>query len=166
MNIDRRSVLSGLAAAAIVAPIVRAASVTDAAGRTIAIPDQVERIFAAGPPASILLYTFAPDLLLGWTRSHEPAQCALLGAGACDKPEVERLTGRGNTTNFEVLLKLKPDLILDVGTVNDTYVSLANRVQEQTGIPYALLDRRFDAICAGVSPTRRTDPPATTALQL
>jgi iron complex transport system substrate-binding protein len=149
MNIDRRSVLSGLAAAAIVAPIARASSFTDAAGRTIAIPDKVERIFAAGPPASILLYTFAPDLLLGWTRSHEPAQCALLGAGACDKPEVGRLTGRGNTTNFEVLLKLKPDLILDVGTVNDTYVSLANRVQEQTGIPYALLDGRFDAIVQG-----------------
>jgi iron complex transport system substrate-binding protein len=149
MNIDRRTVLSGLSAVALAPCLARAAAVTDAAGRTIAIPDKVERIFAAGPPASILLYTFAPDLLLGWTRSHDPAQCALLGAGACDKPEVGRLTGRGNTTNFEVLLKLKPDLILDVGTVNDTYVSLANRVQEQTGIPYALLDGRFDAIVQG-----------------
>jgi iron complex transport system substrate-binding protein len=149
MNIDRRTVLSGLSAVALAPCLARAAAVTDAAGRTIAIPDKVERIFAAGPPASILLYTFAPDLLLGWTRSHEPAQCALLGAGACDKPEVGRLTGRGNTTNFEVLLNLKPDLILDVGTVNDTYVSLANRVQEQTGIPYALLDGRFDAIVQG-----------------
>jgi iron complex transport system substrate-binding protein len=146
MNINRRSVLSGIAATAVLPWIARAAtSVTDAAGRPIDVPDRVERIFAAGPPASILLYTFAPDLLLGWTRSHEPAQCALLGAGACNKPEVGRLTGRGNTINFE-LLKLKPDLILDVGTVNDTYVSLANRVQEQTGIPYVLLDGRFDAI--------------------
>ena len=126
--------------------LARAAGVTDAAGRTVAIPAKVERVFAAGPPASILLYTLAPDLLLGWTRSHEPAQCALLGAGACDKPEVGRLTGRGNTTNLEVLLKLKPDLILDVGTINDTYISLANRVQEQTGIPYALLDGRFETI--------------------
>jgi iron complex transport system substrate-binding protein len=146
MKIDRRSVLGGLAAVSIAPRFARGAAITDAAGRTIAIPDRMERIFAAGPPASILLYTFAPDLLLGWTRSHEPAQCALLGAGACDKPEVGRLTGRGNTTNFETLLKLKPDLILDVGTVNDTYVSLANRVQEQTGIPYALLDGRFEAI--------------------
>ena len=58
----------------------------------------------------------------------------------------ERLTGRGNTTNLEVLLKLKPDLILDIGTISDSYASLATRVQEQTGIPYALLDGRFDAI--------------------
>ena len=146
MKIDRRSVLGGLVAASIAPRFARAATITDAAGRTVSIPDRIERIFAAGPPASILLYTFAPELLLGWTRNHEPAQCALLGAGACDKPEVGRLTGRGNTTNFETLLKLKPDLILDVGAVNETYVSLANRVQEQTGIPYALLDGRFDAI--------------------
>jgi iron complex transport system substrate-binding protein len=105
-------------------------------------------VFAAGPPASILLYTLAPDLLLGWTRQLKPAQCEFLGAGACDKPEVGRLTGRGNTTNLEVLLKLKPDLIIDVGTINDTYVSLANRVQEQTGVSYALLDGRFAAVAS------------------
>jgi iron complex transport system substrate-binding protein len=106
----------------------------------------VERIFAAGPPAAILLFTLAPELLLGWTKSPEPGQCAFLGPGACDKPEVGRLTGRGNTTNLEVLLNLKPDLVLDVGTVNDTYISLATRVQEQSGIAYALLDGRFDGV--------------------
>ena len=43
------------------------------------------------------------------------------------------------------MLALKPDLILDVGSISSTFVSLASRVQEQTGIPYALLDGRFDA---------------------
>jgi iron complex transport system substrate-binding protein len=64
------------------------------------------------------------------------------------RPEVGRITGRGNTANLEAVLALKPDLILDVGSVNPTYISLADRVQEQTGIPYALLDGRFDAIAA------------------
>ena len=146
MKIDRRRLLTGLSAAALAPRLARAATVTDATGRAIGIPDKVERIFAAGPPAAILLFTFAPELLLGWTRSPEPAQCAFLGPGACDKPEVGKITGRGNTTNLEVLLQLKPDLILDVGTISDTYVSLAARVQEQTGIPYVLLDGRFDAV--------------------
>ena len=146
MIIDRRRLLVGFAASVLVPRMVRAATVTDATGRAITIPDKVERIFAAGPPAAILLYTLAPELLLGWTRSLEPTQCAFLGPGACDKPEVGRLTGRGNTTNLEVLLNLKPDLVLDVGTINETYISLATRVQEQSGIPYALLDGRFDAV--------------------
>jgi iron complex transport system substrate-binding protein len=148
VNINRRTLLAGLSAAVVAPRIARAATVTDDAGRTITIPEKVEHVFAAGPPASILLYTFAPELLLGWTQAPKPVQCAFLGAGACDKPEVGRLTGRGNTTNLEVLLKLKPDLILDVGTINDTYISLANRVQQQTGIPYALLDGRFAAAAA------------------
>ncbi len=148
MKINRRTLLAGVSATLLAPRLAHAATVTDATGRAIAIPDKVERIFAAGPPAAILLYTFAPDLLLGWTKNPEPAQCAFLGSGACDKPEVGRLTGRGNTTNLEVLLQFKPDLILDVGTINDTYVSLASRVQEQTGIPYALLDGRFDATAA------------------
>ena len=146
MIIDRRRLLVGFAAGVLTPPVAQAAIVTDAAGRAITIPEKVDRIFPAGPPAAILLYTLAPELLLGWTRSPEPGQCAFLGLGACDKPEVGRLTGRGNTTNLEVLLNLKPDLVLDVGTINDTYVSLATRVQEQSGIPYALLDGRFDAV--------------------
>ena len=146
MIIDRRRLLVGFAASVLMPRVAQAAIVTDAAGRAITIPEKVERIFPAGPPAAILLYTLAPELLLGWTRSPETGQCAFLGPGACDKPEVGRLTGRGNTTNLEVLLNLKPDLVRDVGTINDTYVSLANRVQEQSGIPYALLDGRFDAV--------------------
>ncbi len=148
MKIERRSLLAGLSATLLAPRLARAASVTDSVGRTIVIPDKIERVFAAGPPAAILLYTFAPELLLGWTRSLEPAQCEFLGAGACDRPEVGRLTGRGNTTNLEVLLKLKPDLVLDFGTVNDTYISLADKVQQQTSIPYALLDGRFEASAA------------------
>jgi iron complex transport system substrate-binding protein len=64
----------------------------------------------------------------------------------CRRPEVGRITGRGNTANLEVVLALNPDLILDVGSTSPTFVSLAARVHEQTGIPYALLDGRFDAI--------------------
>lgn len=148
MGIDRRTLLAGFSAALLAPRVAQAATATDDGGRTITIPEKIERVFAAGPPASILLYTFAPELLLGWTRRPAPAECSFLGAGACDKPEVGRLTGRGNTTNLEVLLSLKPDLILDVGTINDTYISLANRVQQQTGIPYALLDGQFSAAAA------------------
>ncbi len=66
----------------------------------------------------------------------------------CARPEVGRITGRGNTANLETVLALKPDVILDVGSTSATFVSLADRVQEQTGIPYALLDGRFSGIAS------------------
>jgi iron complex transport system substrate-binding protein len=148
MRLDRRAFTSGLLAT-LAAPRARAAgSIQDAAGRSVAVPDRVLRVFPAGPPAAILLYTLAPDLLLGWTRANRAEECAFLLPDICTRPEVGRLTGRGNSANLESVLALKPDLILDVGSTSATYVSLATRVQEQTGIPYALLDGRFDATAA------------------
>jgi iron complex transport system substrate-binding protein len=65
-----------------------------------------------------------------------------------DLPVLGRLTGKGNTANIESVLAMKPDLILDVGSIDPTYISLADRVQQQTGIPYLLLDGSFAATAA------------------
>jgi iron complex transport system substrate-binding protein len=145
MPISRRGFVANIGAAMLLPRMARAATVTDATGRDLPIPDKVARVFPAGPPAAILLYTLAPDLLLGWPRANRPEECAYMLPDICARPEVGRLTGRGNTANLESVIALKPDLILDVGSTSATFVSLAERVQQQTGIPYALLDGRFDA---------------------
>lgn len=145
MTVSRRTLLALCAALALPRGAC-AETVRDSAGRDIAIPERVTRVFPAGPPAAILLYTLAPELLIGWTRASRPQECEFMLPEICRRPEVGRITGRGNTANLEVVLALKPDLILDVGTINPTYISLATRVQEQTGIPYALLDGHFGAI--------------------
>jgi len=148
--IDRRTLLAGGAAATVLPTIpVRAqAPVRDSAGRAVPVPARIERVFPAGPPAAIFLYTLAPELLVGWPRANTPAELEYLLPDVGRRPEVGRLTGRGNTTNLEVLLQFRPDLILDFGTTTETYVSLADRTQAQTGIPYALLDGRLDATAA------------------
>ena len=145
MIITRRTLLAGCASL-IAAPAARAAAVADAAGRAVPIPETVARVFPAGPPAAILLYTLAPDILIGWPRANRLEECEFMLQQVCARPEIGRLTGRGNTANLEAVLALKPDLILDVGSTSTTFVSLAERVQEQTGIPYALLDGRFAAV--------------------
>jgi iron complex transport system substrate-binding protein len=149
MSLDRRTLIAGLSAAVLAPRAVRAATVTDGAGRAVPVPERVERVFPAGPPAAIFLYTLAPELLIGWPRANRPEEREFLLPDVGGRPEVGRITGRGNTANLEVVLALKPDLILDVGSVSPTYVSLAERVQQQTGIPYALLDGRFDGIPLG-----------------
>ncbi|MCK9915589.1 iron ABC transporter substrate-binding protein [Microbacteriaceae bacterium K1510] len=148
MSLTRRTFVAATAASLAMPRLACAAAVTDATGRTLQVPANVARVFPAGPPAAILLYTLAPDLLLGWPRANRPEECAYLLPDICARGEVGRLTGRGNTANLESVLALKPDLILDVGSTSATFVSLASRVQEQTGIPYALLDGRFDAVAA------------------
>jgi iron complex transport system substrate-binding protein len=148
MTITRRSLLTALSAALVAPRMARAATVADGAGRAVPVPAKVERVFPAGPPAAIFLYTLVPELLLGWPRANRPEEREFLLPDIGARPEVGRITGRGNTANLETVLALKPDLILDVGSVAQTYVSLADRVQQQTGIAYALLDGRFDNTAA------------------
>jgi iron complex transport system substrate-binding protein len=121
---------------------VLAAEVDDATGRKT-VPDRVERVMAAGPPATVVLYVLAPEKMVGWTAQPRPNEKPFLLPAVRDLPELGRLTGRGDTANVEVVLNAKPDLILDFGTVSPTYVSLAQRVQEQTGVPYLLFDGRL-----------------------
>ncbi|HLH94437.1 MAG TPA: iron ABC transporter substrate-binding protein [Xanthobacteraceae bacterium] len=141
--LDRRALMAGLGAAMLTPRLAPAATVTDGAGRSVPVPAHVTRIFPAGPPASLMIYTLAPETLIGWTRPNSAAEREFLLPDVGGRPTVGRLTGRGNTANLEAVLSVKPDLILDMGTISDTYVSLADRVQEQTGIPYALLDGSF-----------------------
>jgi iron complex transport system substrate-binding protein len=148
MSLSRRALLAAVPAVLLAPARGRAASVADGAGRAVPVPAQVARVFPAGPPAAIMLYTLAPELLLGWPRPNGPAEREFLLPEVGGRPEVGRITGRGNTANLEAVLALKPDLILDIGDISPTYVSLADRVQEQTGIPYALLDGRFAAAAA------------------
>lgn len=118
--------------------------VTDGAGRKVTLPAKVSRIYAAGPPAGVLAFAIAPDRLMGWTSPFREAERPFVAPRYADLPAYGRLTGRGNTANVEIVVKAKPDLIIDYGGIRDTYVSLADRVQAQTGIPYLLLDGDFD----------------------
>ena len=145
---DRRALLAGVAAVLASPRLAHAATVRDGAGREVPVPGKVERIFPAGPPAAIQIYTLAPELLLGWPRANRPEEREFLLPGIGDRPEIGRITGRGNSANLEAVLQLKPELIIDSGSTGRTYVELAERVQSQTGIPYALLDGRFAQIPA------------------
>lgn len=142
MNVARGVLLPLLLAPALA---LAQAPAVDATGRTIPAPARVARVYAAGPPASVLVYAIAPQKLLGWTRALRPREAAFFDERAAALPELGRLTGRGNTANVEVVLRAKPDLIVDVGFVAGAYASLAERVQQQTGIAYALFDGRLDA---------------------
>src|SRR6476660_7757634 len=129
---------------------VDARGVTDSAGRKVQVPGKIERVFAAGPPASILLYMLAPEKMTGWPNPPTSEERPFIAQAYRDLPALGRLTGRGGTANLEIVLKVKPDLILDFGSVRDTYVSLADNVQEQTKIPYVLIDGRFEATPAAL----------------
>lgn len=119
---------------------VLAATFTDAGGRTVTIPDKVAKVVAAGPPAEALIYMLAPEKLAGWVKAKSDTDKDLMLTSVENLPVLGRLTGKGGEANIAVIRKAKPDLIIDVGDVDASYVALANKVQKETGIPYVLID--------------------------
>jgi iron complex transport system substrate-binding protein len=115
-----------------------ASQVTDATGRAVQVPDQIAHVLPAGPPAAVLLASVAPDLMLGWPAPLSDDARALLSPAAGKLPQIPRLTGREDVS--DKLVALKPDLILDYGTVSPHYADLAQKTQQRTGIPTILLD--------------------------
>ncbi len=51
--------------------------ITDAAGRKVEIPDRIDSVLVAGPPASALVYVLAPDKLAGWVSTPSDAAKSL-----------------------------------------------------------------------------------------
>ena len=119
---------------------------TDDAGRTVQLPGQVDSVYPTGHPASILLYTLAPDKLAGWTRRLPADMQGLMLARYRELPVIGRLAGRGDTANLERVLRIGPDVLFDYGAVREPYISSADRLMQQTGLPTVLLQGRFDAL--------------------
>ena len=78
MKLTRRSFLAASAGFLAMPRVARAATVVDAAGRSVTIPERVERVFPAGPPAAITHYTLQPRTLLGWPRANRASELAFL----------------------------------------------------------------------------------------
>ena len=69
--------------------------------------------------------------MTGWPDPPRAEERLFIAAPYRDLPALGRLTGRGGTANLEVVLRSKPDLIVDFGSVRDTYVSLADKLVGQ-----------------------------------
>jgi len=128
---------------------VRAAGFVDAAERYVTVPDRIGRVMTANPAADVLVFVLAPDKLMGWSaplssgrRAYLPAKFARLpitGAGVRAKPE----------ETVQLVTRMHPDLVIESGPVTPEVAARADLVQQQTGIPYLVLDN-------GIQTTPRT----------
>jgi len=119
----------------------RAGAITDATGRNVQVPETVARVLPAGAPAAVLLAVLAPDLMLGWPMPLPDDARAMLDPVAAALPQVPHLAGHGEA--LAAVVALRPDLIVDYGTVSPDYIAQAQETQARTGIATLLLDGRL-----------------------
>ena len=132
--------------AAFFAMPVRAAGFVDAAERYVLIPDRAGRVMAADQSAAVLVFVLAPEKLVGWSRPLSREQRAYLPAKFARLPVAGQLNGPTPTAATGTAARLHPDLIIDTGIVSPETAARADAIQQQTGIPYILLDGSIQRI--------------------
>lgn len=100
------------------APLISlsSATLTDAAGRSVAIPGNILRVAGTAPPPTLLVYALAPDLLVSsdtpTVSSFYAPGTRLLLPGFTRLPVIGGWHGGSRGANMEALLALDPQVII------------------------------------------------------
>lgn len=115
-------------------------TITDMAGRTVELPDQINKIFAPSPYASTLLMSLCPEKLCGLFFPIEEYQKQYLNPCLFDKPVI------GKVTEAQAIKEAKPDVILIWGDKANPIHPKSEKALAEIAIPhiYACCDELVD----------------------
>ncbi len=106
-------------------------SFTDTAGRTLMVPVNVKKVYSLSPVGNIMMYTLAPDKIAGLSSKVAEDDKKFLMQSYKELPVLSGNFGQSNTMNTEEILKVKPDVIINMGNVDHTTVEGAQKIQDQ-----------------------------------
>ncbi len=118
----------------------------DDAKRSVPLSAQVDRVFAAGAPAEVLLYTLAPEKLAGRNMVPSAAALEFIPPQFRDKVAIVNLPDRDDARYDAELLALDVDVYVDYGAVDSDYVEALEAISRRTSIPGVILDGRLTQI--------------------
>jgi iron complex transport system substrate-binding protein len=95
---------------------------------------------AAGAPAEVLLYTLSPEMLVGRNRVPEGRALEFFPPAFRSPTPIRQLPEVDNPETDTDLLRLKPDVYVDYGTIDPDYVAAVEAVQRRTKVPGLILD--------------------------
>lgn len=109
--------------------------ITDMAGRTVTIPNEIHTVFSADPVAAIYLYTLVPDRLLGWNYALNPQERSVILEEYHSLPNY----GMGDAINYEAVISASPSIALSVSAINDGSIAQADKLSQSLGIPVVVV---------------------------
>ena len=124
---------------------------TDDCGREVELPADISRIVATGPLSQIVLYTLAPELLVGLAAKWSAGAEGIIPEQYLNLPYFGQLYNTANL-NVEELALAGPQVIIDIGRVMSTGSGDMDTLQQQTGIPTIFLE----GSCESLPQTYRT----------
>lgn len=125
---------------------VETTSFTDSCGRVVDVPVNIERIVPSGSYAQIILYTLCPEKLISLSTGITRTQKPYFDETIQSLPVTGQFYGGGSTVNYEEIISLAPDIILDIGEAKENIAKDMDQLQEKTGIPVIFIEANLNTM--------------------
>ena len=112
----------------------------DSADRYVVLPPHIGRVMGANPAADVLVFVLAPEKLAGWSAPLSRGQRAYLPAKFARLPVVGGLIRPNLAEAAQAVVRMHPDLVIEAGPVSPEAAARADWLQQQTRIPYIVID--------------------------
>lgn len=117
---------------------------TDSIGRTVELPTTIEKIAPSAGLAQMVLYTAAPEMLVGFASTPSETQKQYFPEQYWDLPTFGQF--HGDNFNLEALVAAAPDVIIDIGEPKDDIAESMDEIQLKTDIPTIFIQATLDTI--------------------
>lgn len=112
----------------------------DSTGRTVTVPDEIDKVAVSGPMTQIILFALCPEKLAGISGAWDGAAAQYLPPEYYELPVLGQLYGGKGDLNLETLLASGAQAVLDVGEPKKSIREDMDALQEQTGLPFIHID--------------------------
>ena len=118
----------------------RSRAYTDSLGRTVVLPEKIEKIAVTGPLTQIYVFPLCPELFVTFTTAFATNAEEYVPEEFISLPDIGQLYGGRGEMNLESLLAVAPDLVIDMGEAKAGMKEDFDRLEEMTGIPFVHID--------------------------
>jgi iron complex transport system substrate-binding protein len=118
---------------------------TDSVGREVEVPSNITRIAASGAMAQIVVFSLAPDMLVGIASKWSDSAKQFIDPKYQELPVFGAFYG-SEDINLEEVAAQEPQVIIDVGEAKSSIVEDMDGIMEQVGIPTVHIDATTDTM--------------------
>lgn len=123
---------------------------TDSAGREVPLPRNIETVSPSGAYAKIYLSSLGADKLISLPSNYSDKQQKYIGERISTLPTTGSFYGKNTDMNYEEIIKMSPDVIIDVGEKKDDIAADLDKLQEQTGLPVIFVEATLENAATAV----------------
>lgn len=113
---------------------------TDSVGRNVTIPKKIEKVIPSGYNTQIILAGFSPETMASISKKVPDKVLQKIPTYPKNLPITGQFYGKVSNFNKEELIKIAPDIIIDIGEKKKNIVNDLNEITLNTNIPIIFIE--------------------------